>query len=89
MSFDVCFDGTPAAPHVAPPLVIGRGTATDATIVAHGADSPQRAQLEDFVRREFLAHFGARIKQFMPELLALQWRRPHDPRRRRMPRRGD
>ena len=71
MSFDVCFDRTPAAPHVAPPLVIGRGTATEATIVAHGADSPQRALLEDFVRREFLTHFGARIKQFMPELLAL------------------
>lgn len=71
MSFDVCFDRTPTAPHVAPPLVIRRGTATEATIVAHGADSPERALLEDFVRREFLTHFDARITQFMPELLAL------------------
>ena len=71
MSFDVCFDGTPTTLHVAPQLAIPRAMATETAIVAHGPDSPQRALLEDFVRREFLAHFGARIKQIMPELLSL------------------
>ena len=72
MSFDVCIDETPATPRVAPQLGFGRGLAAETAIVAHRADSPQRALLEDFVRQEFLAHFGARIKQFMPELLTLQ-----------------
>jgi hypothetical protein len=38
----------------------------------HHANSPRRAQLEEFVCAEFLAHFGARVTQFMPELLALR-----------------
>jgi hypothetical protein len=41
-------------------------------LVAHHRDSPQRAQLEGFVRREFAAHFAADIREFMPVLLALQ-----------------
>ena len=53
MSFDVCLDGTQATPHVAPRLAVGRRITTEAAIVAHGADSPKRALLEDFVRREF------------------------------------
>jgi hypothetical protein len=70
MSFDACFDGAPAAFPVTLPRVHDRQT-TPAPIVGYGPHSPQRVLLEDFVRREFLTHFGARIKQFMPELLAL------------------
>jgi hypothetical protein len=43
-------------------------------LVRHGVLSPQRKLLEEFVRREFHAHFGARIRHFMPELLALHSR---------------
>lgn len=72
MSFDSYFDATPApAPVIAPPVYTRREAATPAMLVSHGRSSPQRAQLEEFVRREFLVHFGARVKQFMPELLAL------------------
>jgi hypothetical protein len=39
--------------------------------VAHARGTPQRRRLEDFVRREFEAHFGAHVKHFMPLLLAL------------------
>ena len=71
MSFDVGFAGTLSAPHVAPSPVPVRRTHAPTAIVGHGPHSPQRPLLEDFVRREFLTHFGARIKHFMPELLAL------------------
>jgi hypothetical protein len=40
-------------------------------LVSHGTRSPARATIEEFVRREFFTHFGARIRHFMPELLAL------------------
>lgn len=40
-------------------------------LISHGTGSPRRATLEEFVRREFLLHFGARIRSFMPELLGL------------------
>ena len=70
MSFEVCFDVTSAPASFVPPLVLTHRTAM-AAIINHGPDSPQRALLEDFVRQEFFAHFGARIKHFMPELLAL------------------
>jgi hypothetical protein len=69
MSFDPCY-ATPPAPavDVLPhalrfPLTTG--------LVSHGPGSPQRTSVEEFVRREFLTHFGARIRQFMPELLGL------------------
>jgi hypothetical protein len=39
--------------------------------VRHDRRSPLRPTLEEFVRREFSAHFGARVRHFMPELLAL------------------
>lgn len=42
-----------------------------AALVTHDRLSPRRARLEEFVRREFLTHFGARVRHFMPELLAL------------------
>lgn len=69
MSFDPSLSVAPAAFDnaiaMAPPLAATTG------LVSHGVHSPQRATLEDFVRREFLAHFGARISHFMPELLGL------------------
>lgn len=40
-------------------------------LVAHPRGAPQRRRLEDFVRREFAAHFDARVKHFMPLLLGL------------------
>jgi hypothetical protein len=75
MSFDSYFDVAPmTAVATVPPVRTCRESATPAMLVSHGRSSPQRAQLEDFVRREFLMHFGARVKQFMPELLALHGR---------------
>jgi len=47
------------------------GTATGTGLVSHGRFSPRRPAIEDFVRREFFVHFGARIRHFMPELLGL------------------
>jgi hypothetical protein len=44
---------------------------TPTGLVRHGPASRTRGILEDFVRREFFEHFGARIREFMPELLAL------------------
>jgi hypothetical protein len=70
MSFDVSFDGAPAAALVhSPPAVIQPGTPIG--LVSHGPLSPQRSLLEEFVRSEFLLHFGAHVRQFMPELLGL------------------
>lgn len=73
MSFMPCFDVVPcsAVPHAT--TVLGPPTAT-AGLVSHGRFSPQRALLEEFVRGEFFAHFGAHIRHFMPELLALHGR---------------
>jgi hypothetical protein len=68
MSFDPCFGVAPA------PLVDAATThhrPTPTRLVSYRARSPQRAMLEEFVRREFLAHFGARVRHFMPELLGL------------------
>jgi hypothetical protein len=44
---------------------------TRATLVCHARDSAQRPHVEEFVRNEFLVHFKANVKQFMPVLLAL------------------
>jgi hypothetical protein len=70
MSFDFCVDIAPRAA-LAPPKPIHAATVTPASLVSHGPSSPRRALVEQFVRREFCAHFGARIRHFMPELLAL------------------
>jgi hypothetical protein len=49
-----------------------RAPTRDKLIVAHGLDSPRRKALEEFVRREFSVHFAADLREFMPQLLALQ-----------------
>jgi hypothetical protein len=69
MSFDPCLGAT-AAPFLDGTAMRGR-LAAPTGLVGHAKHSPQRAALEDFVRREFHAHFGARIRQFMPELVGL------------------
>ena len=69
MSFDPCYATRPApAVDVLPPAL--RFPLTTG-LVSHGPCSPQRSSVEEFVRREFLTHFGARLRQFMPELLGL------------------
>jgi hypothetical protein len=69
MSFDPCFSVAPA-PFVSA-AALSHPAPTTTGLVSHDVRSPQRAMVEDFVRREFLAHFGARIRHFMPELLGL------------------
>src|SRR5688572_21574604 len=68
MSFDPCLV-TPAPFADAPTLA--HRTGAPKGLVGHDVHSPQRAALEEFVRREFLAHFGARVRHFMPQLLGL------------------
>jgi hypothetical protein len=58
-----------APARVPPPL--GK-TPARKRIVAHAVDSPRRSALEEFVRLEFSAHFAAELREFMPQLLALQ-----------------
>lgn len=70
MSFAACFDAPTAAPDRSA-RVRRRADAPAARIVSHGPLSPQRALLEEFVRHQFLEHFGAKIRRFMPELLGL------------------
>jgi hypothetical protein len=70
MSFDPGLEVLPpGSPFIAPTLL--RRDSAAPRLVRHGILSPQRKLLEEFVRREFRAHFGARIRHFMPELLAL------------------
>ena len=69
MSFDPCFAITPAT-FVDGPMLTHRATKPTG-LIGHDVRSPHRAALEEFVRREFLAHFGARVRHFMPELLGL------------------
>lgn len=42
-----------------------------ALLIEHARCSVGRAQVEEFIRREFFEHFGACIKGYMPRLLAL------------------
>lgn len=70
MSFDTGIDLD--VPQVAPPAPRAHRPRPLPGLERHGAASPRRGQLEDFVRAEFLAHFGARVTHFMPELLALR-----------------
>jgi len=70
MSFDTSLDLDLSQGALLPPL-----PAEARQLVAlerHLAASPRRAQLEEFVRAEFFAHFGACVTHFMPELLALR-----------------
>ncbi|HJR71736.1 MAG TPA: thermostable hemolysin [Gammaproteobacteria bacterium] len=71
MSFDPCSDVAPTAALSTPRLFAAGDSAAPAGLVRHGPHSAQRALVEEFVRREFRTHFGARIRHFMPELLGL------------------
>jgi hypothetical protein len=73
VTIDLCYDGALAVPFVNPSHALRRAPAPQehARLVSHGALSPQRARLEEFVRNEFLAHFGARVRHFMPQLIEL------------------
>lgn len=70
MSFDISLDLDVPQPALSPP--IPSWPRQLAALERHGVASPRRAQLEEFVRAQFLAHFGARLTHFMPELLALR-----------------
>lgn len=71
MSFDLGETPTPS-PSLPPILAVSPlQPASAPTLTCHGRYSPERHLLEHFIRREFLAHFGARVRHFMPELLAL------------------
>jgi hypothetical protein len=70
------FDASATLEHAVPALLVPppscRRPAPVPAIESHAVDSPCRDELEEFVRREFLVHFAARVTQFMPELLALR-----------------
>jgi hypothetical protein len=71
MSFDAAFESAATAP--TPISTWPRARDPDVRrLERHDPASPHRAMLETFVRTEFLAHFGARVRHFMPELLALR-----------------
>jgi hypothetical protein len=70
MSFNPCFESAPSAALVDAATIL-EPAVKPLGLVAHGPFSLQRARLEEFVRREFFTHFGARIRHFMPELLAV------------------
>lgn len=50
---------------------VRRGEAERKRLVAHSHDSRRRRDLEEFVRDEFFLYFKARVRRFMPQLLAL------------------
>ena len=70
MSFDAAFEFT--ATTAPTPVRLGGALVTRYFQSSSATIAPRRtAQCSrTFVRREFLAHFGARVRQFMPELLA-------------------
>jgi len=69
MSFDAALEITTPFASIPPPRLTRDATA--AALERHDRASPARAKLEEFVHGEFLAHFGAHVRHFMPELLAL------------------
>jgi hypothetical protein len=72
MSFESCVDAAPAPrAAIAITRTVHAPAVAPASLVSHGPASPRRALVEQFVRREFFAHFGAHIRSFMPELLGL------------------
>lgn len=72
MSFDVApeISATPATTAI--PALRRSIDGAGARLERHDRTSAQRTLLEGFVRDEFRAHFGASVRQFMPELLALR-----------------
>jgi hypothetical protein len=72
MSFDAALDFTAASALTTAPTLRRPRAETVARLERHDRTSPQRAALEEFVRSEFLEHFSARVRHFMPELLALR-----------------
>jgi len=72
MSFDAALEIT--TPSAFASLSSPRPTPSAATtaLERHDRASPARAMLEEFVHSEFLAHFGADVRHYMPELLALR-----------------
>jgi hypothetical protein len=44
-------------------------------LIEHSLSSDRRAEVEEFIHREFLMHFGASVTKFMPRLIALH--EPH------------
>lgn len=71
MSFDVALDAPRTTPFDVPALLRRRQADTVAALEQHDRHSPRRAELESFVRAQFLLHFGARVQHFMPRLLVL------------------
>lgn len=71
MSFDAALEITSPLPFGALPSLRPAADTVPA-LEEHERGSPRRAELESFVRDEFLAHFGANVKHFMPKLLALR-----------------
>jgi hypothetical protein len=72
MSFDAALDFTATSALTTAPALRRSRDDTAAKLERHDRTSSRRASLEEFVRREFLAHFDARVRHFMPELLALR-----------------
>jgi hypothetical protein len=72
MSFDAALDFTATSALAAAPALLRPRDQTVTGLERHDRASPRRASLEAFVRSEFLEHFGARVRHFMPELLALR-----------------
>jgi len=71
MSFDLALEGLPFGSPFVAATAPARVAATAPRLVRHGVLSPQRLRLEAYVKDQFQVHFGARIRHFMPELLAL------------------
>jgi hypothetical protein len=72
MSFDLAPEISTMPAIAATPTFRRSIDETGANLERHDRASPQRTLLESFVREEFRAHFGASVRQFMPELLALR-----------------
>jgi hypothetical protein len=46
-------------------------TQRQSVLISHPRGSSHRGEIEEFLRREFRDHFGADLKRFMPQLVAL------------------
>jgi hypothetical protein len=58
-------------PPISAAAACGRDSRRHGILVEHSRDSSSRAEIEAFIRREFIEHFGATIKAFMPRLIAV------------------
>jgi thermostable hemolysin len=72
MSFDSALEYAATSSLASAPTTRRTLAAKTGALERHDRESRQRAPLEEFIRDEFLAHFGARVRHFMPELLALR-----------------